>query len=229
MAYTHVLFDADDTLFDFQAACRFALSETVANLVGHEIPDAFEMYERNNRLWWKAYEQGRTTMEKLSTGRFEDFIREAQLTDCGTPEEWKEEYQKNLGACAIMVEGAAELCEQLYGKCKMYIVTNGIAAVQRDRMSRASIRHCFEELFISQELGCRKPQPEYFDLVLSRLGNVDKSGILVVGDSLSSDIKGGIDAGLDVCWFNPHGQDPGELNPKYTVSALSQIADIVLG
>lgn len=229
MAYTHVLFDADDTLFDFQAGCRRALADTVNALVGRELPGAFEVYERNNKRWWLAFENGEKTMEELSTGRFADFISEMELADCGTPEEWRDEYQKHLGACAIMVEGAVELCQQLHGRCRMYIVTNGIAVVQRDRMSRAPIRHCFEEMFISQELGCRKPQPEYFDIVLSRLGAVDKREILVVGDSLTSDIKGGIDAGLDVCWFNPHGKDAGELSPKYTVSRLDEIAGIVLG
>ncbi len=229
MGYTHVLFDADDTLFDFQASCRVALGQTVSRMTGREIPGAFEIYERNNRLWWIAFEKGEVTMEQLSTGRFEDFIREMELTGCGTPEEWKAEYQKDLGACAIMTEGAEELCGRLYGKCRMYIVTNGIAAVQRDRMSRAPIRHCFEEMFISQEMGCRKPQPEYFEKVLERLGDVEKSDILVVGDSLSSDIKGGLEAGLAVCWYNPQGKDAGDMKPHYTVSALSEVADIVLG
>ncbi len=229
MGYTHVLFDADDTLFDFQKACRRALSLTVESMVGHELPEAFEIYERNNRRWWLAFEKGEVTMEQLSVGRFVDFTDQMGVSHISTPEGWRDEYQKNLGACAIMVEGAEELCERLRGKCRMYIITNGIAAVQRDRMSRASIRNCFEELFISQELGCRKPQKEYFDIVLSRLGNVEKEKILVVGDSLTSDVKGGIDAGLDVCWYNPHGKDSGGLRPEYTVSKLADVAAIVLG
>lgn len=229
MAYTHVLFDADDTLFDFQAACRQALTDTVTRMVGCELPDAFEVYERNNKLWWLAFERGEVSMDQLSTGRFDDFLAEMKLIGCGTAEQWRNEYQKQLGARAIMVDGAEELCKRLYGKCRMFIVTNGIAAVQRDRMSRAPIQHCFEEMFISQELGCRKPQPEYFEIVLDRLGNVDKRSILVVGDSLTSDIKGGLDAGLDVCWFNPHGKEPGELKPNYTVTRLEEIEKIVLG
>ena len=229
MRYTHVLFDADDTLFDFQASCRVALSRTVEQLVGRELPGAFEVYERNNRLWWLAFEKGETTMDKLSTGRFVDFIRDMELTGCGTPEQWRDEYQKNLGACCILIDGAEELCNKLLGRCRMYIVTNGIASVQRDRMSRAPIRGCFEELFISQELGCRKPQPEYFEIVMQKLGDVEKSRILVVGDSLTSDIKGGIDAGLDVCWYNPHGKEPGELKPNYTVSTLAEIEEIIAG
>lgn len=228
MPYTHVLFDADDTLFDFQASCRYALSATVRALTGRDIPGAFEVYERNNRLWWLAFERGERTMDELSTGRFADFTRDMQLTGCGTPEQWKDEYQTNLGSCAILVDGAQELCERLHGSCHMFIVTNGIATVQRDRMSRATIRHCFEEMFISQELGCRKPQPEYFEIVLGRLGEVKKENILVVGDSLTSDIKGGLDAGLDVCWFNPNGKEPGGLTPTYTVSTLAEIGDIVL-
>ena len=128
MAYTHVLFDADDTLFDFQAACRHSLTETVMQLTGQKLSNAFEVYERNNRRWWKAFELGQDTIDELTIGRFNDFVAEMQLADYGTPEQWKDEYQKNLGACAILVDGAAELCDELYGKCRMYIVTNGIAA-----------------------------------------------------------------------------------------------------
>jgi len=229
MAYRYVLFDADDTLFDFQGACRIALVQTVRSLTGRDIPGAFDIYERNNRRWWDDFEQGKVTMDQLSTGRFVDFAAEMGLEDCASPEQWRDEYQKNLGGCPLLVEGAEELCRALKGKCRMFIVTNGIAAVQRDRMSRSSIKDCFEELFISQELGCRKPQKEYFDIVLSRLGDADKKDILVVGDSLSSDIRGGIAAGLDVCWFNPHGKDAGELHPDYTVSRLCDVAAVVLG
>jgi len=229
MAYTHVLFDADDTLFDFQRACRLAVATTVRQMTGEDIPEAFEIYERSNRRWWDRFEKGEATMDQLSVGRFIDFTADMNLQHIGTPEEWRDVYQANLGSFAVMVEGAEELCFRLKDRCRMFIVTNGIAAVQRDRMSRATIRDCFEELFISQELGCRKPQPEYFEKVLARLGNVDKRDILVVGDSLTSDIAGSIAAGLDVCWFNPHGKDAGELRPTYTVSRLDRIDAIVLG
>ncbi len=229
MAYTHVLFDADDTLFDFQGACRIALGQTVLAMTGREVPGAFEKYEVSNRRWWDNFEQGKVTMDQLSTGRFVDFTADMGFENTGTPEQWRDEYQKNLGSCPLLVEGADELCHRLKGRCRMYIVTNGIAAVQRDRMSRSVLKDCFEELFISQELGCRKPQKEYFDIVLSRLGDVKKENILVVGDSLSSDIRGGIAAGLDVCWYNPHGKDSGDLQPRYTVSRLDEIEAVIFG
>lgn len=229
MAYTHVLFDADDTLFDFQASCRISVAETVREMTGRDIPGAFDIYERSNRRWWDNFEQGLVTMDQLSVGRFVDFTADMGLADVAAPETWRDVYQRHLGSRAIMVDGAKELCFRLKGRCRMFIVTNGIAAVQRDRMSRSEIKDCFEELFISQELGCRKPQPEYFDIVLRRLGDVDKRNILVVGDSLSSDIRGSIAAGLDVCWFNPHGKDAGDLRPTYTVSRLDEVEAIVLG
>ncbi len=229
MAYTHVLFDADDTLFDFQRACRLSIAETVRQMTGGDIPGAFDIYERSNRRWWDRFEKGEATMDQLSVGRFIDFTADMNLQHVGTPEQWRDVYQRNLGSCPVMVDGAQELCFRLKGRCRMYIVTNGIAAVQRDRMSRSQVKDCFEELFISQELGCRKPQPEYFEKVLERLGDVDKRNILVVGDSLTSDIAGSIAAGLDVCWFNPHGKDAGDLQPAYTVSRLDEIDAIVLG
>ena len=229
MAYTHLLFDADDTLFDFQAACRVSVADTVREITGRDIPGAFEIYERSNLRWWDDFEQGKVTMDQLSTGRFVDFTADMGLTGIASAEEWRDVYQRHLGSCTLMVEGAEALCHRLKGRCRMYIVTNGIAAVQRDRMSRSAVKDCFEELFISQELGCRKPQPEYFDKVLRRLGDVDKRHILVVGDSLSSDIKGSLAAGLDVCWFNPHGKEPGDLRPTYTVSRLDEIDAIVYG
>ncbi len=229
MPYTHVLFDADDTLFDFQSGCRIALGQTVLALTGREYPDAFEVYLTHNHRWWDAFERGEVTMEQLSTGRFVDFAAAMDFDTAASPEQWRDEYQKNLGACTLMVDGARELCFRLKGQCRMYIVTNGIAAVQRDRMSRSEVRDCFEELFISQELGCRKPQREYFDIVLGRLGDVKKENILVVGDSLTSDVAGAAAAGLDVCWFNPQGKAPGELRPTYTISRLEQAESIILG
>lgn len=229
MAYTHVLFDADDTLFDFQKACRIALAETVETLAGQDIPGAFECYERNNVRWWKAFERGEVTMDQLSVGRFIDFTAQMGFDDSYTPEQWRDEYQKNLGACPVLVDGAEQLCRRLQGKCRMYIITNGIAAVQRNRMSRAAIKDCFEEMFISQELGVRKPQQEYFDIVLRSLGEVESKDIIVIGDSLTSDVQGGIAAGLDVCWYNPKGMDAGDLKPKYIVSRLEEVDAIVLG
>ncbi len=229
MAYTHVLFDADDTLFDFQGSCRLSVAETVKQMTGKDIPGAFDIYERNNRRWWDRFEKGEVTMDQLSVGRFVDFTAEMGLTHTGTPEQWRDVYQSHLGSHPLMVEGAEELCHRLKGHCHMYIVTNGIAEVQRNRMSRSAVKDCFEDMFISQELGCRKPQPEYFEIVLGRLGDIDRSRILVVGDSLSSDIAGSIAAGLDVCWYNPHGKDAGNLSPTYTVSRLDEIDAIVFG
>lgn len=228
--YTHVLFDADDTLLDFHSACRISLAGAVTALTGEERPELFEVYERNNVRWWLRYERGETTMPELAVGRFADFIADAKLEGFGLDAEaWRREYQSRLAACPVMVEGAQELCESLYGLCRMYIITNGIAEVQRGRMGLASIGRCFEELFISEEMGCRKPDSAFFDKVFERLGEVDRAKILVVGDSLSSDVAGGINAGLDVCWFNPNGLDAGELSPKYTVTRLAEVAAIVKG
>lgn len=230
MRYTCVLFDADDTLLDFQAGYKLAISETLARFGCRETAGAVDIYHRVNDRWWAAFERGEITMAQLSVGRFAEFLHETGLEGAGhAPEEWRDMYESRLASHCILIKGAQKLCESLRGRCRMFIITNGISRVQRERISRSPIKDCFEDIFISQEIGYQKPEREFFNYVVGHIDGAERRDMLVVGDSLSSDVRGGIDSGFDVCWYNPSGKSSGELRPKYIVGSLCEIEAIVAG
>ena len=129
-----------------------------------------------------------------------------------------------------LLEGALETCRALAEHAKLFIITNGIASVQRGRFEPCVLRPYITDLFISEELGAEKPQKAYFDTVAARIPCFDPQKALVVGDSLSSDIRGGIGAGIDTCWFNPKGKElPFDLSPNYVIRTLKELIPLVLG
>ena len=127
-----------------------------------------------------------------------------------------------------MLDGAEDMLKELYGKVRMYIVTNGAAKVQRGRWARTGLDKYFSGVFISELIGCNKPDVRYFQAVEKQIPDFDKSRAIIVGDSLSSDIKGGYDFGIDTCWYAPKLQN-GSTMPTYTASNYSEIVDIILG
>ena len=137
-------------------------------------------------------------------------------------------YLTSLSQKCYLLEGAEELCDKLYGNFRLYIVTNGYAVVQHGRFDKSPIRKYFEDMFISEEMGAEKPSVEYFDAVFSKIPSFDKNKAIIIGDSLSSDIKGGINAGIDTCWYNPKmANAPENLSITHIVSKLSEIENIV--
>ena len=127
------------------------------------------------------------------------------------------------------MDGAIEICEKLYGKVSMYIVTNGFASVQHGRFDDSPLRKYFDNMFISEEIGCDKPDKRYFDAVGKLIPDYDPQKAIIIGDSLTSDIMGGINAGIDTCWFNPEGKPaPEAMRINYTIKDLREIENIVL-
>ncbi len=225
--YTTVLFDADDTLFDFKRSEHEAVKD-VLSLVGLPTTDEIvEKYSEINQSYWKMLERGEITKKDLFIARWKTFLDFYGLVDADA-EMIAKHYLTSLSQKCYILDGAEELCKKLYGRVKMYIVTNGYAIVQHGRFDKSTLRHYFEDMFISEEMGAEKPTIQYFDAVFSKIPDFDKDTSIIIGDSLSSDIKGGINAGIDTCWYNPNRKiAPGGMNITYTISDLSEIENIL--
>ncbi len=226
--YHTVLFDADNTLFDFDRAEREALRRALTERGYPFTPETEECYLSINRALWHRFDLGEVTQDWLLVERFRRF--EAAMGGQHDPEQFNRDYLSYLGQGAFLLPGAEALCRALAPRCTLAIITNGATAAQRGRFERCAVRDCFSHLFISQELGCRKPERAYFDKVFAGMGLSGPEGVVVVGDNLLSDIRGGMDAGTDTIWYNPAGAAaPDDIRPTYTVSAFPEIARIILG
>lgn len=226
MKYKTLLFDADMTLFDFKKAEEVAL---VQSLQKHGHPHGEEVvrrYSAINDSLWKALEQGQLKREELVVKRFRQLFEE--LNVCDDAAQFNTEYMSTLAELPILLDGAEELCKELHGKYRMYIITNGSAVVQHRRFSKSALLPYFEGYFISEETGSQKPQRAYFDYVRANIPDWEAESTLVIGDSLTSDIQGAINYGLDSCWLNPEGAAYTLEQPcTYEVSSLSQLAELL--
>lgn len=226
--YDTILFDADGTLLDFLRGEREALilacGKHGISLSEKEIKE----YSAINDSLWKALERGEIDKETLRVKRFELFCSlEGFSCDYN---KLSLDYTDILSKQQFLIDGAEELVSSLSEKCRLYIITNGIGYVQRNRFALSSIGRYFLELFISEEVGYEKPSIHFFEYVAERIPNYDASRTLVVGDSMTSDMKGGIGAGIDCCYFAPNGGEiPQTSRIKYRITKLSELENIIFG
>lgn len=225
MNYTWLLFDADDTLFDFPRAEANALQWTLESLGFAPRPAHFETYARCNQQTWKEFERGLITSQELRTKRFQLFFDEVQIH--ADPEAVSPLYLQNLALGTDLLPGAEEIIRFLRPRFRLALVTNGLADVQRPRLERSALSGCFEHVFISEEVGAAKPSPEYFEFVFHAIGSPKKSEVLIIGDSLSSDMQGGINYGIDTCWYNPNGKS-SDLPITYRIDHLAQLKSLLV-
>ena len=223
--YDIVLFDADETLLDFKRAEREALAATLIDFSFPCSEEIIEVYSKINSSFWKKLERGEIDKASLKTERFREFCETLGFS-CN-PVEMAETYIKNLSEQAFVFEGAEEICKRLSKTCRLYIVTNGIKSVQTKRFDKSGLKPYFEDCFISEDMGFEKPDRRYFEAVAAKISDFDASRTLIVGDSLTSDIAGGMNFNIDTCWYNPNGLF-GE-GMTYTVSDLFAIEEIVMG
>lgn len=218
-----ILFDLDDTLLDFHRSERDAIKQTLASF-GIEADDAMmEYYSRVNDSQWKLLEKGELTRDQVLTRRFEIFYAGIGKPGIDPDETWRR-YEHNLSKSWYYIDGAEELLSEMCRDYELYIVSNGTASVQDGRIAASGIGKYFKDIFISQRIGFNKPDKRFFDAVFERLDGLDRSEALIVGDSLSSDIKGGKNAGIATLWYNPHnGRADGDIQPDYEVTSLDMI------
>ena len=229
--YEILLFDADNTLFDFTRAEENAFRET-ADAAGLDFSDAlYHQYSSINDGLWKRLEQKEITLDFLKLERFRVLLTETGRADdeetLTLAKFMRDTYMNALAGQACLIDGAEETCRALAPDYRMYIITNGISKIQRSRFEKSALTPYFAGMFVSEELGVSKPSSAYFEKVFDALGNPDKAKVLVIGDSLTSDCDGATDFGLDFCRFNPKGEpDNGRVFP-YTVKKLSEIKTLL--
>lgn len=224
MNYRVILMDADDTLFDFRKAEDAAIHR-LCEL--HRIPDAdavAPLYSRINLALWKRLEQGEITQSELRVERFTELSRALGLPL--DPDLLNQDYSRALSEGAFLRDGALPLCRTLSKSLPLYIVTNGILEIQTNRLSRSELRPYIQEMFVSQEIGFSKPRREYFDEVLHRIGSPPREQVILLGDSLSSDMRGGRAAGIATCWYCPDGGTP-TADCDFSISHLSEFCSVV--
>ena len=217
-----IFFDLDDTLLDFRRAEREALSRAFRLFEIDPTPAVLERYHILNRQQWELLEEGKLTRAQVLTRRFDllfaelDIARSSQeICDC---------YESFLAQGHFFVPGAPELLETLAPRYNLYLASNGAAAVQRSRLKSADMERYFKGIFISEEMPADKPSPAFFKACFSTIPDFEPAAALMVGDSLTSDIRGGRDAGLRTCWFNPEGSPSRpDIHPDYIVPSLADL------
>ncbi len=226
MRYSWILFDADGTLFDYDAAEAAALAASFARIGHGFVPEDLEIYREINGGLWRDLENGATTQQHLRVERFARLF-EAIGVD-GDPASFSNDYTFNLAMQTGLIEGAETTVAALARNARLMLITNGLAEVQRPRFAASSIRRHFDGLVISEEVGAAKPDPRIFDAAFARMDHPRKSEVLMVGDSLTSDIRGGADYGLDTCWFNSGRRLPeDDVEPTYEVQRLEELRGIL--
>ncbi len=222
-----ILFDADGTLFDFERAEAHALRAAFADLGEPWSEELLPIYQRINKSLWRELEKGRITAGYLRTERFAQFCREAGVK--ADPLAFARSYLKRLGEGSFLIEGAEAVVRRLSARHRLAIITNGLSEVQHARIARSPIADLFESIVVSEEVGVQKPEAGIFRIAFQLLGVSDRSRALMVGDSLSSDIQGGINFGIATCWLNrrPSAAAPSGPRPDWMISDLRELPAIV--
>ncbi len=217
-----LLFDADNTLFDF-TACERAALELAFSQHSYPLNDEIRgLYEQINVGLWKQYEQGLLDRRTVIYSRFGLLFRELGIDDDGVG--FEDIYQDLLGRQHVMIPEAFEVVEHLHRNYDLYIVTNGVTATQLRRLKDSGMDRYMKKIFVSEETGYQKPMREYFNYCFERIPQFDPAKALIIGDSLSSDIQGGINAGIKTCWYNPNKENNiFSSNIDYEISSLKEL------
>ena len=213
--------DLDDTILDFKKAERIAIAKTFRSL-GIEPTDAvLDRYHHINIAHWQMLERGELTRDEVVVQRFVALFSELGVD--ADADRCAQLYSDNLAIGHYFLPGAEEAVISLSKKYRLFLASNGTASVQQGRMTSANLYRFFETVFVSQEIGHNKPSKAYFDACFASIPDFDREKAMIVGDSLSSDIRGGINAGIKTVWVNPKHMSCGDIKPDYEIEDLSQL------
>lgn len=220
-----LLLDLDDTILDFHKAERIALSKTFRDFGLEPAEDVLDLYHNINKWHWEQLELGVMTRDQVLVNRFGALFEKVGMTV--DPAACAKSYESNLGIGHYFLPGAEEAVKRLSERCRLFLVSNGTATVQHSRLTSAGLYPYFEQVFISQEIGYNKPEKTYFDRCFERIPGFEQERALMVGDSLTSDIKGGINAGLKTVWVNPAHKPCGDIRPDHEIEGLCQLESLL--
>ncbi len=222
-----ILFDLDDTLLDFAWAERKSLRSCLRGFGLTPTEEMLSRYSEINRRQWELLEEGKQTREETLTRRFELLFAEYGLRIDGA--EACARYENGLAESGHrFMPGAEALLDTLHGRYALYIVSNGLTRVQNARLASAGIAPLFEGIFLSEELGANKPSPAFFEKSVDLIPGFDRRRAILVGDSLSSDIRGARDAGILSCWYNARARSPrADIVPDYTITGLDELPPLL--
>lgn len=226
MPYKTLLFDLDDTLFDFKAAEKHAISSLMKELAVTPTEENIQTYSQINQSFWNRFEKGLIKKDALLKERFETFFQRHQLEVNGNEMDIK--FRSYLEKSHFLIEDSTNLLDSLFPNYDLYAVTNGVSKTQYRRLSDSGLDHYFKDVFVSEDTGFQKPMLEYFNYVFKRIPDFKTHNTLIIGDSLTSDILGGQNAGIDSCWFNPHHlANPAHIKPTYQITDLKELKTIL--
>lgn len=202
---TTILWDVDGTLLNFLAAEKAAIRSLFEEYHLEVCSDEMlKRYSSINKNYWEMLERGEIEKKALLVGRFRDFF-EKEGIDSSLAAEFNEKYQLRLGDTIVYCDDSLEIVKSLRGKVKQYVVSNGTVIAQTKKLRLSGLGELMDGIFLSEELGVEKPSVRFFDQVFAKIGPVDRSEVVIVGDSLTGDIRGGNNAGILTCWYNPEG------------------------
>ena len=224
--YEFLFLDLDDTILDFHKAERIALSKTIREFGAEPTEEILTLYHHINKAHWEMLERGELTRDQVLVNRFGALF--AQLGMEIDARNCAKVYEKNLSIGHYFLPGAEEAVDALSKKYRLFLASNGTASVQKGRMTSANLYRFFEKVFVSQEIGYNKPSKDYFERAFAQIEDFDRSKAIIVGDSLSSDILGGNNAGIATCWVNPtHAPRKEGIRVDYEIEALSQLPQLL--
>ena len=220
-----IFLDLDDTILDFHRSEAVALRKTLQSLNVDPTDAVISRYSEINREHWKALERKELTREQVLTGRFRQLFIELGMNI--SPNVAQSLYEKNLSESHFFIDGAPRLLMTLSRKYPLYIASNGTTIVQTSRIASAGIGRYFKDIFLSQQLGADKPQIEFFERATGQIAGYTPEEAIILGDSLTSDIQGGINAGMHTCWFNPHHRQRENIDPEFEIADLAEFDNVL--
>ncbi|PHK50648.1 YjjG family noncanonical pyrimidine nucleotidase [Staphylococcus edaphicus] len=227
MTTKSLLIDFDDTLVDFHDAEAYAFYKMTKQFQITTNENDLKIFMKINQAHWDAFQQNELTKAEVLSKRFEAYFHLHQMTVDGKLAD--QIFRDELANAPIKhFDLTIETLKQLKEEHDLYIVTNGVLETQERRIAKTKIGHWFKGVFVSEQTGFQKPMPEFFDYVFNEIGEDKRNNAMIIGDSISSDILGGKNAGIETCWFNPrHKDNDTEIKPDYVINVLSEMISLV--
>lgn len=223
MKYKYILFDADETLFTFNN--YEGLKTTLAKYQRPFDQEDFAVYLTYNKQLWNQYQNNEISAQVLQTERFKPLAKELGVD----PQSLNDEFVDTMALISLPLPGVFELLSELKKHCSLSIVTNGLARMQQPRINNNKMQGWFDHVIISELVGVPKPSIEIFDYTLEQLGHPNKEEVLMVGDTIATDILGGNNAGISTCWLKHEGvKTDSDCSPTYTITEFAQLRKIIL-